>query len=211
MSIFFDMPLPEHVIRQRKEQAREAAKERRRLAVNKAHEKRACRHLADFLHHMSPLAMVSLYYPIRTEISPLAALSDKLPYNGDLCLPVVTGSGEPLEFRAWTSRDPLVDGAFGAKVPKSGKIVTPDILIVPLLAFDVFGARLGYGGGYYDRTLEKLRAAKEIRAVGFAYGAQRVDRLPVGEQDQKLDLYITEKGLREAVDPGGISGRSKGF
>ncbi len=200
MSLMFESPLPEHVLVRRKELARKAALKRRRLAVNKAHEKRACRHLAEFLHYVSPLAVIALYYPIQTEISPLGALEDSRQCVTDFCLPVVTGANRPLEFRDWMRGDRLVKGAFGTKEPKAGKTVIPDILIVPLLAYDEFGVRLGYGGGYYDRTIERLRAAKRIKAVGFAYSAQREDRLPSSQKDQKMDMFVTEKGLVKAID-----------
>ena len=86
----------------------------------------------------------------------------------------------------------MIPGAFGASVPKSAEVVTPDIVIVPLVAFDLSRGRLGYGGGFYDRTLEKLRAVNaKLRVVGFAYDAQQVSHVPLEPTDQPLDALIT--------------------
>lgn len=93
----------------------------------------------------------------------------------------------------------MVPGAFGALIPEGGEAVDPDVLIVPLLAFDRHGFRLGYGGGFYDRTLEGLRARKSILAIGFAYESQEMDEVPIEPTDQPLDLIVTE---REVFAPG---------
>ena len=108
-----------------------------------------------------------------------------------------------LSFRAKRSRiilpngnqiAPLVDGPFGAKIPENPIFFEPEILIVPLVAYDLKGGRLGYGGGFYDRTLERLRAKRAILAIGFAYSAQGLDALPLETTDQALDMMVTEKG-----------------
>lgn len=139
-----------------------------------------------------PGAVVSGYLPMRSEISPLAALAG---HDGALCMPVVQGRGLPLRFRAWAPGAATVRGSFGAEIPADGAWLEPAVLVVPLLAFDARGYRLGYGGGFYDRTLAGLRATgRGVRAIGLAYAAQAVASLPVGAFDQPLDLVVTETG-----------------
>ena len=92
--------------------------------------------------------------------------------------------------------DVLVDGGFGTRIPGETEVLTPETLIVPLAAFDAEGYRLGYGGGFYDRTLAKLRAEGTVMAIGFAYGCQEVARVPREATDQRLDMIVTEAGAR---------------
>ena len=132
------------------------------------------------------------YMPMRSEIDPLPAMA---AWDGPVCVPVVIARGQPLRFRAWTPGTRMVEGAFGALIPESGDWLVPQVLIVPLVAFDARGFRLGYGGGFYDRTLEGLRAAGPVPAIGFAFAAQRVDAVPTEPTDQPLDLIVTEAGL----------------
>ena len=138
-----------------------------------------------------PGAVLSGYWPIRDEADPRPAMA---AHAGPLCLPVVTARGTPLIFRAWDG-DParLERGGFGTRHPEEGAPeVLPEVLIVPLAGFDRRGNRLGYGGGYYDRTLEMLRAIGPVTAIGLAWQVQRVDSLPVGPFDQRLDLLVTD-------------------
>ncbi len=137
------------------------------------------------------------YAQMRSEIDPLAAM-EEASAHGPVCLPVILGDAQPLAFRAWTPGCAMIDGAFGAQIPASGDLVTPEILIVPLVAFARDGARLGYGGGFYDRSLEQLRAVKPTLAIGFAYAAQERDDIPLEPTDQPLDLIVTEQGV---IDP----------
>jgi len=114
-------------------------------------------------------------------------------------LPCVEAAGAPLVFREWSPGDDLVEEPFGTRAPAPAATRhDPDVLLVPLLAFDRSGYRLGYGGGFYDRTLEALRAIKSISAVGVAYAAQEVQAVPRGERDQPVDLIVTE---REVIRP----------
>lgn len=131
------------------------------------------------------------YMPMRTEIDPLWAMG---AHEGPVCVPVITGAGLPLVFRRWTPTARMVPGEFGALIPEAGDLLVPRVLIVPLLAFDRRGFRLGYGGGFYDRTLEGLRAAGPVTAIGFAFAAQEVGRVPTEPTDQPLDLIVTEHG-----------------
>ena len=134
------------------------------------------------------------YLPIRTEIDPLPAMAEAAAY-GPVGVPVIQGAGQPLKFRAWEPDCALTDGPFNVQVPAAGDWVEPEILIVPLVAFTSDRQRLGYGGGFYDRTLAQLREKRGILAVGFAYAAQEAEFLPVEPTDQSLDLIITENGV----------------
>jgi len=136
---------------------------------------------------------VSAYMPIRTEIDPRPALAALHAEGRRLCLPVVEGPGRPLRFRAWAPGDTLVPGVFGAPAPAAGDWVTPEALIVPLAAYDSLGYRLGYGGGFYDRTLAGLPGA---RALGFAYADQFApEPLPREATDVPLAAIATEDGV----------------
>jgi 5-formyltetrahydrofolate cyclo-ligase len=112
-----------------------------------------------------------------------------------LALPVVAGKGQPLVFRAWTPGDAMDKGVWDIPEPKADRpVLEPDILLVPMLAFDSHGNRLGYGGGFYDRTLAGLRARKAIVAMGLAYDGQRVNAVPHHDYDQRLDWVLTPSG-----------------
>ena len=138
---------------------------------------------------------VSGFIPYLSEID-TRPLLDRLGACGcRTCVPVVIENNTPLEFRAWAPGEPTVPGRWGIPVPPDGsQVVDPDILLVPMLAYDTSGYRLGYGGGFYDRTLEKLRAMKPVTAIGVAYSAQQVDAVVRGDHDQPLDWILTEKG-----------------
>lgn len=136
------------------------------------------------------------YMPMRTEIDCLPAMS---AHAGAVGVPVILGRGQALRFRRWTPDARMVPGHFGALIPEAGEWIEPRVLIVPLLAFDRRGYRLGYGGGFYDRTLEGLRARGPVTAIGFAFAAQEVPEVPTEATDQKLDLIVTEG---ETITPG---------
>ena len=154
-----------------------------------------------FLRHI-PIpekSCIALYFPIGSELdtAPLAKeLRDRFAGSVTLALPVVTRKNKPLSFRTWQHGAPLETGRYQTKVPPEAQSspCRPDIILVPLLAFTASGGRLGYGGGYYDRTLALLREeGPDITAVGFGYGDQRVDQLPITPLDQPLDWMITER------------------
>ncbi len=132
------------------------------------------------------------YMPIRTEINPLPAMAEASAY-GAVSVPVIMGEAQPLKFAKWEPEMPMVSGAFGARIPEKLEFIEPEILIVPLVAFDARGGRLGYGGGFYDRSLERLRAKHATLAIGFAYAAQEAQDLPLEPTDQPLDLIVTER------------------
>lgn len=125
-----------------------------------------------------------------------AVLVDVLVRDGfRTCLPVVQPIGNPLVFRAWQPGEPLMARTWGIMEPaESAPLIEPDVLLVPLLAFDRAGARLGYGGGYYDRTLARLRARKTVIAIGLAFAAQELPGVPSDNHDQRLDWVLTESG-----------------
>ena len=134
------------------------------------------------------------YLPIQTEINPLPAMEEACAY-GPVGVPVVTGEAKPLRFARWEPGVALTANAFGTQVPQDLRFMVPEILIIPLVAFDLNGARLGYGGGFYDRTLAELRAKGPVLAVGLAYAAQQTTSLPVENTDQPLDLIVTEAAI----------------
>jgi 5-formyltetrahydrofolate cyclo-ligase len=144
---------------------------------------------------LMPGQIVSGFIPFGTEIDTRPLLA-KLSATGiTTCVPVVTRNAQPLEFRVWAPGDETVPGRWKIPVPPEGvAVVDPDILLVPLLSFDRAGYRLGYGGGFYDRTLEKLRTVKPVTAIGVAYSGQQVDTVIRGEHDQPLDWILTENG-----------------
>ncbi|MCE8522574.1 5-formyltetrahydrofolate cyclo-ligase [Ruegeria pomeroyi] len=134
---------------------------------------------------------LSGYMPIRTEIDPLPAMAEAAAH-GPVGVPVIQGAGLPLRFSRWDPDGLLREGPFGAMVPETDDWMEPEILIVPLVAFDARGGRLGYGGGFYDRTLEGLRAKRATLAIGFAFDAQEAEALPLEPTDQPLDMVVTE-------------------
>ena len=139
-------------------------------------------------------AVVSGYWPMRGELDPRPALLALAAAGHPLCLPVVAGKGRPLLFRAWAPGADLVPGAFGAQVPApESPVLQPSLLLVPLLAFDRRGYRLGYGGGFYDRTLAALRRAGAVTAVGLAFAGQEVEAVPAEATDERLDWIVTER------------------
>lgn len=153
---------------------------------------RATLHLNSVLssHFGAELSEVVLagYMPMRSELCPRSVMAQ---HPGPVCVPVIAGKNMALEFHRWTPDTTMVEGTFKALVPVPRDPLVPRALIVPLLAFDRRGFRLGYGGGFYDRTLAKLRAAGDVFAVGYAFAAQEVDTVPIDEMDQALDVIIT--------------------
>lgn len=184
------------VLAQAKAAARKAAFARRKEAFEaNAGTDRAeiARFLIEALgpHPGLPLAG---YMPMRTEIDPLSAMT-RAAARGPVCVPVIEGAGRPLRFRAWHPGCALIDGPFGAQMPANGDWIEPEVLIVPLVAFSARGGRLGYGGGFYDRTLEGLRAKRPTVAIGYAFAAQEASDLPLEPTDQPLDMIVTEAGI----------------
>lgn len=179
---------PEKVrLRQHCLERRRAMPAARRAAESAAAAERLVAAMGD-----GPAGPIGLFASFAEEIdtSPLAAL---LAARGQaLCLPRQDGRERPLAFHRWRPGEPLAAGPFRVPEPSPEQpLVTPRVLVVPLLAFDRHGARLGYGAGYYDRTLAALRAPGPVQAIGLAFDTQEVDRVPVSAHDEPLDLVIT--------------------
>ena len=143
-------------------------------------------------------AIVSGFMPLKSEINPMPLMRRLADAGAQLALPAVAGRGKPLTMRAFAFGEPLVAGVWGIREPgPDAREVFPDIVIVPLLAFDRAGRRLGYGAGYYDMTIAGLRARKPVIAVGIAFAAQEIPRVPTTARDAALDLVLTE---HEVID-----------
>jgi 5-formyltetrahydrofolate cyclo-ligase len=132
------------------------------------------------------------YYPVNFEVDDLMLLKkfEKNKYN--ICLPVIKKNFQ-MDFYKWSFSDPLKINKYGIPEPEAKNIVYPDILLIPLVAFDKNLNRLGYGGGYYDRLIKKLSKKKKIIKIGLALSVQRIDKVPVDIYDQKLDYIVTNK------------------
>lgn len=147
----------------------------------------------DLVAHTGIGIVVAGYMPLGSELDPQVLLRRLDARGSVICLPDVAAAATALVFRRWAAGDALTTGAYGIQVPDpAAQPVSPTLLLVPLLAFDRRGHRLGYGGGFYDRTIAQLRAAKEITTVGLAFSGQVRDDLPVGPHDMRLDWIVTE-------------------
>lgn len=186
------MSVPDPDLASAKATARKDAFARRKLAHSAGHPAPAA-HLVTALAQSAGLPLAA-YMAMRTEIDPMPAMIAAHPH-GPVAVPVIIGHGQPLRFRRWTPGVPMIDGGFGALIPETGDWITPRIVVVPLVAFDRHGGRLGYGGGFYDRTLAELRAKGPVTAIGFAWSAQEAESLPLETTDQPLDLIVTEAGV----------------
>ncbi len=158
---------------------------------------RACARLLDALA-VAPAQSLAFYLPIRSELDPRPAMRALTARGATLCAPAAPVEGAPLRFRLWRPDCATETDRFGLEVPSATEEVAPEVVVTPLLAFDRHGARLGYGGGYYDRTLALLRAHGPLRAIGFGFAAQEVDAVPCAAHDAPLDLIVTE---RETIRP----------
>jgi 5-formyltetrahydrofolate cyclo-ligase len=142
-------------------------------------------------------AIVAGYIPMRDEADPLPLMKRLREVGSSLALSRVAGKGQPLQFHLWRKADAPMKASFGMmEAAPDWQSVVPDILLVPLLGFDKDGYRLGYGGGFYDRTLRSLRMSETVLAVGLAYAGQEM-ALPHDDYDERLDWIVTEKYARE--------------
>ena len=163
--------------------------------------------LADFAPADGEQTVVAAYLPIRSELSPLPLVAALAGRGVATAMPETPAPGNPLVFRRWAPGDGLVDGPYGTMQPAPvADILTPSLILAPMLAFDGGCWRLGYGGGFYDRTLAALRdGGRQVTAIGIAFDGQLVDKVPVGPHDVALDAVLTPSGLRAAdgQQPGG--------
>jgi 5-formyltetrahydrofolate cyclo-ligase len=147
---------------------------------------------------IAPGMIVSAFMPLKNELDPLPLLRKLADEGVRLVLPVVIGRGKPLVMREWAFGEPLVQGVWGIREPApTAATADPDILLVPIVAFDRTGHRIGYGAGYFDMTITQLRARKQVVAVGLAFATQEVPAVPATPRDARLDLVLTE---REIID-----------
>ena len=132
------------------------------------------------------------YYPVNFEIDDLALLREFKKNRFKISLPVIKKNFQ-MDFYPWTLSEPLKINRYGIPEPESKNIVYPDVLLIPLVAFDKNLNRLGYGGGYYDRLIKKLSKKKKIIKIGLAFSIQEIDKVPINVYDQKLDYIVTNK------------------
>lgn len=156
-----------------------------------------------FLEHVPVKSgdVIALYWPMGDEFDCRYILQDLLAAGHDICLPVAAKESRIMTFSRWDGKGELVRGAFGIFVPPDSAPIDPDIVVVPFLAFDRKGHRLGRGGGHYDATLADLRSRKHILAVGVGYASQAVlFNLPAEPHDQPLDMIVTPLGVHDFRD-----------
>jgi 5-formyltetrahydrofolate cyclo-ligase len=145
---------------------------------------------------VKPGVVVSGFMPIKAEINPLPLLRKLAEAGARLALPVIAGRGKPLVMRSYAFGQALNEGQWGIREPKDdAPEIDPDILIVPLAAFDRNGHRIGHGAGYYDMTINRLRSLKTVIAVGIGYAAQEIPEVPATPRDARLDLVLTERDV----------------
>ncbi|MDI3470661.1 MAG: 5-formyltetrahydrofolate cyclo-ligase [Pseudolabrys sp.] len=152
----------------------------------------------DFPVPIKPGLIVSGFSPMKSEINPLPLMRKLAAAGAQLALPCIVGRGKPLIMRAFAFGDAFKAGQWGIREPlPEAPEVDPDVLIVPLAAFDRAGHRIGFGAGYYDMTIHRLRQIKKVTAVGIAFATQEIAYVPATERDERLDLVLTE---REVID-----------
>ena len=145
---------------------------------------------------LAPGAIVAGYSPIRSELDPTPLMQKLAAAGARLALPVITARGQSLRFRVWHPGDRLLPGPLGILEPSPAVAeIVPDIVLVPLAAFDRTGHRIGYGAGHYDRTLAQLHKSKGFAAIGLAFAAQEVEAVPALQHDVPLDYVLTESNL----------------
>tara|TARA_B100001063_G_C16600334_1_gene470359 strand:- start:52 stop:591 length:540 start_codon:yes stop_codon:yes gene_type:complete len=132
------------------------------------------------------------YYAYNHELDPMKILEKFESLNYQILLPKIKKKFQ-MDFFAWSTHDPLIINKYGIPEPTSKKIIYPDILLVPLVAFDKNLNRIGYGGGFYDRYIRRIKKRKNVLTIGLAYSFQKVNKIPINKYDTKLDFVITEK------------------
>jgi 5-formyltetrahydrofolate cyclo-ligase len=133
--------------------------------------------------------------PLKSEINPLPLMKVLAGAGAKLALPAIAGRGKPLIMRAYAFGDEFMRGQWGIREPRPEQPeVFPDVLLVPLACFDRAGQRIGYGAGYYDMTIRRLRATKKVVAIGMAFAVQEIATVPATDRDERLDLVLTETG-----------------
>jgi 5-formyltetrahydrofolate cyclo-ligase len=186
------------VLKQKTELRREAMSRRDALPADARKAAAEAIAMRKFPLAIMPGMIVSGFMPLTSEFDPQPLMRKLTEKSARLALPVLVGRGKTLIMREWSFGEPLSAGVWGIREPEpEAAEVEPDILLVPLLAFDRAGSRIGYGGGYYDRTIAQLRGRKAVVAVGLAFAAQEVSAVPITQGDERLNLVLTE---REVID-----------
>ena len=180
-----------------------AARNRNHLAASKTDAVPLLATHAERLIDRYGTGIYAAYFPIRSELSPLDLLARLADLGCATALPITPADGQPLRFHRWAVGDRLDDGPYGTKQPPADQpLCRPDVILAPMLAFDSAGWRLGYGGGFYDRTLAVLRGAgHHLSVIGIAYDGQKLDKIPVGPYDMPLDAVLCPAGLFMSVPP----------
>lgn len=155
------------------------------------------RHLGALVDALDP-AVLAFCWPFRGEFDARALVAARLPGGLRACLPVVVDNGLPLEFREWTPQSEMIEDRYGIHIPARGETLQPDVILMPLNAFDAAGYRLGYGGGYFDRSLAAF--APRPRAVGIGFELARVDSIRPQAYDLPMDFIVTEAGIFGVAD-----------
>ena len=176
-----------------KKKCRTRALAQRKIFKTKSNDCLIQKNLSSALRENNNL-ITSGYLPIGSEADPVNFMN-KLALDEVVAVPVIVGKDKPLKFTIWTPDSELELGAFGVLIPKSVSWVVPDILLVPLIAFDSQGGRLGYGGGFYDRYISRIQNFKNVIKIGLSFSFQKIMKLPTNQYDKKLDYIITEKNF----------------
>ena len=152
--------------------------------------------IESFLRNHTKLNVIAAYMPINSELDLGPTIINLRALSKKICLPMVISQNSPLQFKVWNQGAKLVNGEFNVLLPVSGEIVEPDLILCPMLSFDAEGFRLGYGGGFYDRTIDYLSKRKSIFTMGCGYSQQlSVKPIPKGKYDKSLDAAVTESGI----------------
>ncbi len=169
----------------------------KRMALSDEFRAEAARALVSHLLKLAAEgAVVAGYAAIKNELDVFPSLAALSARGNPICLPDIAGREAPLIFLNWKPGAPLIKGSYGIDVPHKQDQVVPQLLLVPLVAFDQQGNRLGYGAGYYDLTIASLRSRNpHVKAYGIGYSVQQVDEVPSEPHDIRLDGIVTEKGM----------------
>lgn len=196
-----ELATPQHLVQRKAALRAEQRRRRRAVAPSGAAEAVADLLIAGF--RLPQGGIVSGYWPLADELDPRPTMTRLATLGHPLALPRVQGRGRPLVFHVWRPGDPLFAGPFEVMEPApDAPLARPRILLVPLLAFDRRGRRLGYGAGYYDLVLRELRAlSPPPLAIGVAFAAQEVDAVPTGPRDQPLDAVVTDRAVHSCGGP----------
>ena len=160
------------------------------------YDKRITRFFHEWMSEHKAVSVIGLYYPVNSEMNTFSLIDYLCSQDKVTCLPIVINKNKPLIFKPWKRGNKMFIGNYRIPVPDIDQIVTPDLIICPLLAYDSKGMRLGYGGGFYDRTIRYLRRNKQTRYIGLAFSKQKsYHDLPSEVHDVPLDAVLTEAGI----------------